>query len=195
MHRRLLATISLTDLPHSYELNEGWGNSGRVKQGDDVFVLVKEYICSAELRQDPMLVLKKEVMDLYPLVPETESPSRDISDKVKQGWIDLGNTFESLHGGNEHVRRAAQYLRDLARNNLPKEVLAPLPFHTSAEMMPAVPAPEYQPHEVVLEFSLQLSRCGQSGAGGGLGTEKHAVLYPFSIEHTVLMLHFLDLLR
>ena len=151
MHRRLLATISLTDLPHSYELNEGWGNSGRVKQGDDVFVLVKEYICSAELRQDPMLVLKKEVMDLlYPLVPETESPSRDISDKVKQGWIDLGNTFESLHGGNEHVRRAAQYLRDLARNNLPKEVLAPLPFHTSAEMMPAVPAPEYQPHEVVL---------------------------------------------
>ena len=97
MHRRLLATISLTDLPRSYELNEGWGNSGRVKQGDDVFVLVKEYICSAELRQDPMLVLKKEVMDLYP-----------------------------------------------------KEVLAPLPFHTSAEMMPAVPAPEYQPHEVVL---------------------------------------------
>ncbi|CAE7889335.1 unnamed protein product [Symbiodinium microadriaticum] len=140
-------------LPQSYELDEGWGNSGRVKQGDDIFVLVKEYICSTELRQQPMLVLKKEVANmcpLYPLVPDTESPSRSISEKVKEGWIDLASTFEKLHGGNEQVRRAAQYLRDLARGNLAKEVLMPLPFHTSAEMMPAAPVPEYQPHEVVL---------------------------------------------
>ena len=54
------------------EINEGRKNR-RARNDNDVVVLVKEYICSSELRQQPMLVTCAEDVDKYPLVTNSFS--------------------------------------------------------------------------------------------------------------------------
>ena len=54
------------DLPDSYETNEG-SNSRRAKHPDDILVLVKEYIASANLAQLPLLVLTPESRQAFRL--------------------------------------------------------------------------------------------------------------------------------
>ena len=54
------------DLPENYETNEGT-NSRRAKHPDDILVLVKEYIASANLAQLPLLVLTPESRQVFRL--------------------------------------------------------------------------------------------------------------------------------
>ena len=58
--------MSLADIPPEIELREG-KKRNHEKRPDDVFVLVKEYICSLELRQPPMLALPAESKLTFPL--------------------------------------------------------------------------------------------------------------------------------
>ena len=57
---------SSADLPENYETNEGT-NSRRAKHPDDILVLVKEYIASANLAQLPLLVLTPESRQVFRL--------------------------------------------------------------------------------------------------------------------------------
>lgn len=58
-------------MPSSYVLDEGsQARRGRVKRDNDVFVLVKEYISSTELRQAPMLALTAESAASYALTTQ-----------------------------------------------------------------------------------------------------------------------------
>lgn len=54
------------DIPDCFDLDEGT-NKRREKQADDVFVLVKEYISSVELRQPPLLALTAESRPSFPM--------------------------------------------------------------------------------------------------------------------------------
>lgn len=61
----------MADLPENYETDEGT-LSRREKLGEDVFVLVKEYISSSDLRQRPLLVMTPASRMTFPL--KTNSP-------------------------------------------------------------------------------------------------------------------------
>ena len=51
------------------EIDEG-KHKRRAKREDDVFVLVKEYISSTEMRQKPLLCLRGEDAAGFPLLTE-----------------------------------------------------------------------------------------------------------------------------
>lgn len=56
----------MADIPDHYETDEGT-RSRRAKHPEDIFCLVKEYICSPDLRQQPLLVLTHEDRQTFPL--------------------------------------------------------------------------------------------------------------------------------
>lgn len=56
------------DLP-DVEIEEGRARHRPISD-DDVFILVKEYICSPALGQKPLLCLPAEAAQSYPLVPQ-----------------------------------------------------------------------------------------------------------------------------
>ena len=58
---------TLADLPEHMELNEGT-HRRRGKDPDDIFVCVKRYISSVEMRQPPLLVLVPENRDKFTLM-------------------------------------------------------------------------------------------------------------------------------
>ena len=61
-----LVIANPADLPHHYQPDEGT-HRNRVKRDGDVFLLVKEYISSTELRQNPLLAMTAESAASYPL--------------------------------------------------------------------------------------------------------------------------------
>lgn len=70
---------------------------------------------------------------------------------VTRGWLELANIFDRLLGGNEATRRAAAYLRALARGELPVHPLHPLPWHEDADFLADVfPHRRAEPHPCVL---------------------------------------------
>lgn len=65
-HQRVVLLRPLTDIPAALDVNEG-SKRNREKKPDDVFVLVKEYISSVELRQPPLLAMTSESRASFPL--------------------------------------------------------------------------------------------------------------------------------
>lgn len=62
------------DLPIGMDLNEG-SRRNREKMPDDIFVVVKQYICSVQLAQPPMLVLTSESRATFPLTTSSDKPN------------------------------------------------------------------------------------------------------------------------
>jgi len=57
----------LQDVPEAFETNEGT-NHRRAKSPHDVFVIVKEYISSTQIAQQPLLAQTEENKLTFPLV-------------------------------------------------------------------------------------------------------------------------------
>ena len=77
-------------------------------------------------------------------------PLRTIPAETKEKWMKLADVFTNLLGGTEDTQRASQYLRQLVNDSLPKEPLAPLPWHASPPEVEVMPVAQGQPHECVL---------------------------------------------
>ena len=56
----------MLDLPVGMDVDEG-RMKNREKRPDDIFILVKEYICSVQLAQNPLLALPAEARETFPM--------------------------------------------------------------------------------------------------------------------------------
>ena len=119
----------------------------------DIICLVKEYICSAELRQDPLLVLTQDRAQKVSLVPEGRNGRRKMGDEIGhkkiKNWLSLASAL-SLYG--DKYRCSREYLRALAANEIHANP-PPMPWHA----MPGPVYPEsmgvqesWAPHETLL---------------------------------------------
>ena len=77
-------------------------------------------------------------------------PPRPLADKVTNGWRELASIFEELQGGTYSSRKAAQYLRALANNELERHPLHPLPFLEAHAVAENLPQARMEPHPTVL---------------------------------------------
>ena len=75
---------------------------------------------------------------------------RSIAPKMKLNWLKLADIFQNLLGGTDEGRRAHLYLTRLAKDELPREDLMPLPWHTLPPDVEIMPVAEHAPHECVL---------------------------------------------
>ena len=70
---------------------------------------------------------------------------------VTNGWLQLAGIFEQLLGGSEATRRAAVYLRGLARDELPVRPLHSMRWHENVDFLAdLIPHEKAEPHARVL---------------------------------------------
>ena len=103
--------------------------------------LSNSFFCSPGVssHEHRLLSLDAGIMPLRPVPPAT-----------KTTWLKLADVFSKLLGGTEDGQRAHLYLTQLATDSLPREALAPLPWHASPPDVEVMPVAQNEPHECVL---------------------------------------------
>lgn len=75
---------------------------------------------------------------------------RPVSADARTNWRTLASVFQNLLGGSDATRRASTYLNQLANDSLPREEVAPLPWHQERPELDVVPVASPAPHECVI---------------------------------------------
>ena len=98
------------------------------------------------------MFLQQSIIKVIGLQPSAgEISRRALKSDVTHGWLKLAGIFEQLLGGSEATRRAAVYLRGLARDELPIHPLHPLNWHENVNFLAdLIPHEKAEPHACVL---------------------------------------------
>ena len=98
------------------------------------------------------MFLQQSITKVIGLQPSAgEISRRALKSDVTHGWLKLAGIFEQLLGGSEATRRAAVYLRGLARDELPIHPLHPLNWHENVNFLAdLIPHEKAEPHACVL---------------------------------------------
>ena len=137
---------ALLDLPDALQNAADRGSNRNTPSSQDIFCLVKKYICEEDLGQRPLLVLTKAAADRVADLPEGKHSLRNVSADVKGDWRKLATTVEQYYGPS--YTPASQYLQRLC------EVY----FHQTSEPC-ALPWLTVRDERIVPEPVLNLHKC------------------------------------